>query len=469
MTGILNDNWICKIDNEYTFCGVLNEFFDDIARNNYWRKPSTQKQYLSYYNRKILPNIKSHDTKPIREYSKEDFKETIESIRNNGKNRMGEPFKAYDESTLEKMKHLIYAVVVYASEIGLCPNVLRGTSFVTKYQSDSDYCMKKKELFAVKKSFNYNEEKKIAKLLFEDPQCTGEKIGLLLMYCFGLRNAESCAVKFGDFHIINTKTGDMNLYIYESVIIDSNELKAGGKTKNMARILPVPTRMADFFYKRKEYVKSIVDKSENIDSLPFVCAGRNFHKRSKADDLTAEAHVLFKKIGIHEEVLRCIDNDMENSDVKVVLNEKSPTAYLFRRNFATHLHILGLDDAEIRYVIGHSIEDVYETRNGFANKDKLMIIREKMKFRPLVNYEPESCPLITVKNNDLVKFDSSFRIHSHAKPLNVVLTTNEAFGRLEIVDMPDCIITPLQISRTPKRNINVLKKYISCYQIHKKL
>ena len=54
--------------------------------------------------------MKFHDTKPISEYSKEDYKETIEAIRSAGKNRIGEPFKAYDESTLEKMRHLIYAV-----------------------------------------------------------------------------------------------------------------------------------------------------------------------------------------------------------------------------------------------------------------------------------------------------------------------------------------------------------------------
>jgi integrase len=232
-------------------------------------------------------------------------------------------------------------------------------------------------LFAIKKSFDFHEEKKIAKLLFEDVQCTGEKIGLLLMYCLGLRNAESCAVKFGDFHIINTQTGDMNLYIYESVVIDSNELKVGGKTKNMARILPVPSRLSDFICKRKEYVKSILGENENIDSMPLVCSRDNLCKRSKSDNLTAEAHILFKKIGIDEDVLRCIDKDMENGDVGIVLNEKSPTAYLFRRNFATHLHILGLDDAEIRKICGLSHPVRLVIAVGYASEDDKL--REKKR------------------------------------------------------------------------------------------
>ena len=66
-------------------------------------------------------------------------------------------------------------------------------------------------------------------------------------------------------------------------------------------------------------------------------------------------------------------------------DRKDPTAYLFRRNFGTHLHILGLSEPEIEYVIGHDIDDPYETRNEFVNEEKLFAIKQKMDRRPLVN------------------------------------------------------------------------------------
>ena len=66
-------------------------------------------------------------------------------------------------------------------------------------------------------------------------------------------------------------------------------------------------------------------------------------------------------------------------------DRKDPTAYLFRRNFGTHLHILGLSEPEIEYVIGHDIDDPYETRNEFVNEEKLFSIKQKMDRRPLVN------------------------------------------------------------------------------------
>ena len=67
------------------------------------------------------------------------------------------------------------------------------------------------------------------------------------------------------------------------------------------------------------------------------------------------------------------------------LREKDPTTYLLRRNLGTHLYLLGLDEAEIQYIMGHSIEDPYIIRNHFENEDLLYEIYRKMKNRPLLN------------------------------------------------------------------------------------
>ena len=44
-----------------------------------------------------------------------------------------------------------------------------------------------------------------------------------------------------------------------------------------------------------------------------------------------------------------------------------------------------MNEPEIEYVIGHDIDDPYETRNEFVNEEKLFAIKQKMDRRPLVN------------------------------------------------------------------------------------
>ena len=44
-----------------------------------------------------------------------------------------------------------------------------------------------------------------------------------------------------------------------------------------------------------------------------------------------------------------------------------------------------MSEPEIEYVIGHDIDDPYETRNEFVNEEKLFAIKQKMDRRPLVN------------------------------------------------------------------------------------
>ena len=65
------------------------------------------------------------------------------------------------------------------------------------------------------------------------------------------------------------------------------------------------------------------------------------------------------------------------------VDEKEATAYLFRRNFATILHILGLNQNEIEYLMGHKIASDFEKRNYYSNIVKLYPIKEKMDNRPL--------------------------------------------------------------------------------------
>ena len=69
--------------------------------------------------------------------------------------------------------------------------------------------------------------------------------------------------------------------------------------------------------------------------------------------------------------------------------EKDPTAYLLRRNFGTQFYLLGLEESEIQYIIGHEIEDPGEMRSIFRSEEKLHPIAQKMALRPIVNEIPD--------------------------------------------------------------------------------
>ena len=95
--------------------------------------------------------------------------------------------------------------------------------------------------------------------------------------------------------------------------------------------------------------------------------------------------MLHQTKSVEEKQLAFIENELLREGGSEEVRDKDPSAYLFRRDFGTHLSILGLSEAEIEYIIGHDIEDPYETRNEFVSEEKLYEIKEKLKHRPLFN------------------------------------------------------------------------------------
>lgn len=169
---------------------------------------------------------------------------------------------------------------------------------------------------------------------------------------------------------------------------DTSAGKLGGKTRNADRIIPVPDKVAMLIHARRQYIESQLNKS--IDDYPIVCNNDRWEVRCSARELTNAARILFQSIKIKAVQMASISEDLQDEPISQkdslpFEDRKDPTAYLFRRNWGTHLHILGLSKPEIEYVIGHDIDDPYETRNEFVNEEKLFAIKQKMDRRPLVN------------------------------------------------------------------------------------
>lgn len=381
-TGITksNDPLSETTDGKINFWGVVKNNIKSFRIDN-WGE-NTRAYNFKMYENTIAPYFIS---KPIDEITEDDIAQAINYIRLAGYYKNG--FHQYEQKTLNQFKFLIGVVFDFAASNQIIPgNPMFGSEIDL---SDQYYSDEEEEHIKLRKSLTVSEEISVAEQVLCDPGQNGELMGVALMFALGLRNSEACALDFGDIREIPEKPNNFCVWIYKTTKKNTNIVKASGKTKNADRIIPLTSKMADFIEHRKIYlINQLLAESfelelehENIDDLPIVCVGQNFKKRSNANLLSAAGKEVLKNASLDSKVLGFISKSI--NDMPVL--EKEPTAYLFRRNFATHLHILGLEESEIQYIVGHEIEDSAEMRNFFSNTDKLWPIKLKMDNRPLVS------------------------------------------------------------------------------------
>lgn len=475
---LLDPAWVCKINDELTFCGVLEEYFADCSKH--WHKETTRIQYLKEYNDKILPNLPNVNDTPISRYTKEDYDEAINVIAGRGQSSKEGVFVPYADSTLQHFRHLIEVVVVVAADHELCNNVLWGSRFtLSETESQSNAV---KEYVKLKKSLTIAEEKRLAKVIFSNPEQRGQYMGLLLMFALGLRNNEACGLNFGDFKPMKDSSQCYLAWIYKTTVRDTNEVKSSGKTKNADRVIPLPEILMEFLLERKKYVEEELEKMGNerlkIEDCPVACVENQVDIRCTASQLTAAGRELFRRVGMSGDQLAYIDKELDDPEICREIKERDPTAYLFRRNFATHLYILGLTESQIQYVLGHDIEDMYETRNEFINEERLYDIKIALEQRPIFNR--------VISNNfdvnlELLEYDNKmvplhnsiaeeYQIDVKSGKLRIHLAANEPGDEISVKIKPgeNTVLRKDSIyygkKPTYDRTINILKKYHEMYK-----
>lgn len=382
------DERAALIGQKYTFAGVLYQYFEEIAAR--WND-NTRNAYLGQYQGQILPRLAD---RPLEEYTREDFDQVISDIdtqyaqRNSG--------LGYAANTLQHYRYLIRVVLKAAAVHDICADVLWGTLFSIASEEKAE-ATKIKEFVRLRKSLTVQEERRIVEKLFTDPMQSGQNMGLALMFSLGLRNGEACGVNFGAIREMESHPDCHCLWIYQSTGYSSNELRTGGKTANMPRVLPIPQKMYNLLEIRCQLLETMIlngdillDETQgqkSVYDLPVVCVDSQFTVRCQSSHLTKAGQMLLKEIKVSEDELAYMDRDLQNPKLaqEMGLVEKDPTVYLFRRNLGTHLYLLGLSESEIQYVMGHDIDDPYLSRNDFTNEELLYNIKVKMENRPLVN------------------------------------------------------------------------------------
>ena len=453
-----------------TFCGVLEDLYLVIARN--WND-ETMEKYDRDYNNVILPHIDNHNTKIISSYTIDDCDKILSKIQDDGYISKGTRAE-YSESTMNHFKNLIYSVFLFASNAGYCRDFLWGTKYEINVERETLAVQSKT---VIKKSLSIEQEKKLIYILMESLRANGKRIALLLMFVLGLRDGEACGLDFGDIYEIPYYKGCYVAVIKQSTIPDSNKLQSSGKTWNTGRRIPIPKKVADFLLERRSIIERIIKDNNlelNINRLP-VAADCDLYrdlpdigKRLKADDVTEEARSVFKQTGIESEVLASLEIAMEAESARLEISESNVTAYLLRRNFATHLKILGVDYPDIQYLLGHCIEDPYINRPDYTD-GKLYQLSKHMAYRPLVNYNADDHVKLSGFCEEQLSGRKTISIDSDADRIRVRIHAIEKNDMLSIKVNPDnskgidYTMHEGYKSYEPRRTIDIRQKYIDDY------
>ena len=460
----INGDWIRTIASSdgtnYTFCGALEYRYKHIAKN--WND-ETRRKYAREYNDIILPALKNHNVKTIDEYTKEDYEEAIENIREKGFERDG-IMRKYAESTIHHFQNLIHYVVFQSSVYGMCEDVLWGTKFTISKLGEE---LEKESRVHLKKSLSAEQEKSLLKELLSNPNEDGAMGPLLLLWGLGLRNSEACGLNYCDIKSIEGHPECYAAWIYKTTKIQSNELQSGGKTYNTGRIVPVPEKILAFLSKRKMRIVEMITNQGltdvNVEELPICNIGfieddsDEYITRCKADHVTTAAHDVFENANIVSEQVAYLDMELSDGKTASILKEKEPTAYLLRRNYATQMCILGLTNAEMQYLLGHNVEDAYESRNDFVNSERIYSMYLKLQKRRFLNN--------MVDNNNTVKINIPEK-----STLKIKVTAAEPTDNVSvnvITKNPKMIQTKWFKSSQKgsyDRTVNILEQYNNEYQ-----
>lgn len=470
-----------------TFLGFFEDHIDEIsvfAKSTGW-KEKTEESYRIIVKDKIVPALINHDYRSILDYDLEDYESALRAIEKKGKGNPGEPFVPYKDSTLEKYRFLIIAVVTVAARYGLSMDL-----FSKEGKNRSTKGKNSKKQFIVPKSLTVSQEIDVANYLKTNINKQGQVVGLLLMFAEGVRNAEACGVSFGHIKEMNEYPGKYYLRTPQTTEIDSFDTKLGGKSINSPRSIPLPDDVAALLFEIRDYRLGVLRKNGNTqiraEDLPIACRDDDYTHRCSADDLTEAGRKMFIQTGMLQEdfcelgreLSKTLESMKEANEEDIFdLYEKDPSSYLLRRNFATHMMLLGLTETEMMYVIGHKMEDAYVERSSYTDEKMLMQIKRKMDKRPILNIincgeEITLCAGETVKMSGVYR--ETYKIStSQVQKIRLDVEAKEPGDSIEVTSCVKnhklWVTKECGISISPRpdrlpRTINVQKVYHEAYQ-----
>ena len=463
-------------DGSYTFSGVLQKEFykkdvdgQNIGISRKWNENTASKYTRDYLDR-LLPTIKKHygAEKPMHSYTDADFEEILEDLSTN---------LHYAESTTMHYRFLLWTVYRAGFESGLYPDNIFWGELIDPLEKPEEYEVHRANaLTRIRKSFSIEEDIRLMHwfLSLNPTTASGPEIGLACMYFLGCRNNEACGANFDAFHSLDSHPKTAVFDMLTTTGINKNDLKAGGKSSNAPRVLPVPKLLYKFIVKRRNFLEEQIKQGllvlpngiDSVGKLPVVCTNSSYTTRAQTSDLSKAGRALFDNIGISKSELAVLHQILFSEEFKhTQIIEKDPTTYLFRRNVATRLFHCGFEWTTIQYWIAHEIEDVQKLRNHFNDEDTLALLG--------INYEKHPIFNIIFEKNQHQTVETC--IISKNEALHIVITANEPGQKINIAvkSTPSPVkVTATELSAKENNDqiISVLNSMYKAYKsVYKKI
>ena len=362
---------------KFTFSGVIYTFYDQVAAR--WHSQTPIRYLAEYYNH-ILYSMKNV---PIEDYTKNMMAEFLEKIRRESANNI------YADEKVRHFEWLIKVVYITALKNSVIKKDALGLMLDRLNLKDDEGNYENSDRIAVvKRSFGpyevvlilnwYNSQKKL-----EQEAISGEDIGIILMLFAGLRNQEACGLDYKGIEKFLADREEFYCLVLTQVVKSGNDSPTNiMKTVNAFRTIPIMKDLSDFLIRRKEYLIEKIIRENNVDyetaknmveGLPVANTRNDFRERCSVDRLSERARELFKQLGIGKMVEDAYEEmSLFNSEYNDYFEEKEPTAYMLRRNFATYIYTLGFSDNESQNIMGHKIDEDYRLKSAYASDPNLL-------------------------------------------------------------------------------------------------
>lgn len=394
-----------ELNGRMTFAGAFLKFFyirkqpkeltgddagkDANARKSIFSRETTDETMMTYIDNiidRILPELDT-DSMTMEDYTLQFFEAALDRIRRKHPS-------VNDISSYRRNIRRIYNAWAESQE-DLNERIIWPEDKSKKQTASS--LIKRKNRHSKPRSMTCKGEVEMFRWIYslDNETINASDLGIILMFFLGLRNNEAAGMTFGNIREI-AGTSHHCIYVTSSTVGRSKELKAGGKTQNAYRVIPLFDFLYECLMRRKDYIVDMwlekepdlsdeeIEKRLNVQRIASDIFSNNgvsspdLTKRGK-EVLTS----ILAKAGESSHFYDDVFYDFSYMRQELGLDdEDSATTYLFRRNYANHAVNLGLTGDQIRAIFGHKIEELGVKRSFFTSGDELAEIAEVLQDHP---------------------------------------------------------------------------------------
>lgn len=293
--------------------------------------------------------------------------------------------KKYKENTLNTIRSVIkdicYFIDVYYNADDF-QNPFWGTTWNANRETNNSIQPKETEQerltkkLKLPKSLTMLEEFKLSRVIKDTALSNTYAMGMAIMFYMGLRPGECAGLTYGDIRQLRVYPEVNCLYVYTQIRTTGEKTNAL-KTENAYRVLPIPKELNDLLAASRDQVEKNAGDPANY---PIVTKNGALYTDECCDpnEFAKYCKKVLRNVHVKEDVV--IDAAREaRSDGE---GESAATSYLLRRNFATSLlAVCCMEADEIKYLLGHAIETIYEKRRYYLNPDTLYHLWQKENLR----------------------------------------------------------------------------------------